>query len=175
MTIDDIQQKLKQESLDAYIIGYENRFLGQDILPQEHKIKYLCGFSGSAGMLAVTADKVFLFVDGRYELQARQEVDTNKISVVNQTPCLENVLCFLKQQKVQKIGFDGWSVAAGEIAEKFNLTGATVSYHLSQLKKADLITETKDKNFIFYELNVSVFEDVLVWIYNLGGNKNEKE
>ena len=58
MTIDDIQQKLKQESLDAYIIGYENRFLGQDILPQEHKIKYLCGFSGSAGMLAVTADKV---------------------------------------------------------------------------------------------------------------------
>lgn len=121
MTIDDIQQKLKQESLDAYIIGYENRFLGQDILPQEHKIKYLCGFSGSAGMLVVTADKVFLFVDGRYELQARQEVDTNKISVVNQTPCLENVLCFLKQQKVQKIGFDGWSVAAGEIAENESL------------------------------------------------------
>lgn len=121
MTIDDIQQKLKQESLDAYIIGYENRFLGQDILPQEHKIKYLCGFFGSAGMLAVTADKVFLFVDGRYELQARQEVDTNKISVVNQTPCLENVLCFLKQQKVQKIGFDGWSVAAGEIAENESL------------------------------------------------------
>ena len=121
MTIDDIQQKLKQESLDAYIIGYENMFLGQDILPQEHKIKYLCGFSGSAGMLAVTADKVFLFVDGRYELQARQEVDTNKISVVNQTPCLENVLCFLKQQKVQKIGFDGWSVAAGEIAENESL------------------------------------------------------
>lgn len=121
MTIDDIQQKLKQESLDAYIIGYENRFLGQDILPQEHKIKYLCGFSGSAGMLAVTADKVFLFVDGRYELQARQEVDTNKISVVNQTPCLENVLCFLKQQKVQKIGFDGWSVAAGEIEENESL------------------------------------------------------
>ena len=121
MTIDDIQQKLKQESLDAYIIGYENRFLGQDILPQEHKIKYLCGFSGSAGMLAVTADKVFLFVDGRYELQARQEVDTNKILVVNQTPCLENVLCFLKQQKVQKIGFDGWSVAAGEIAENESL------------------------------------------------------
>lgn len=121
MTIDDIQQKLKQESLDAYIIGYENRFLGQDILPQEHKIKYLCGFSGSAGMLAVTADKVFLFVDGRYELQARQEVDANKISVVNQTPCLENVLCFLKRQKVQKIGFDGWSVAAGEIAENESL------------------------------------------------------
>ena len=64
--------------------------------------------------------------------------------------------------------------SAGEIAEKINLTNATVSYHLSQLKKADLITETREKNYIFYELNVSVFEDVLVWIYKLGGNKDEK-
>ena len=64
--------------------------------------------------------------------------------------------------------------SAGEIAEKFELTGATVSYHLAQLKKADLIIETKYKNFIYYELNVSVFEDVLVWIYQLGGKKDEK-
>lgn len=64
--------------------------------------------------------------------------------------------------------------SAGEIAQKFNLTNATVSYHLAQLKKADLVTETREKNFIFYELNVSVFEDVLVWIYTLGGKENEK-
>ena len=65
--------------------------------------------------------------------------------------------------------------SAGEIADKFNLTGATVSYHLSQLKKANLVTENRYKNFIYYELNVSVFEDVLVWIYKLGGDKSEKE
>lgn len=65
--------------------------------------------------------------------------------------------------------------SAGEIAEKFNLTGATVSYHLSQLKKADLITETKYKNFIYYELNVSIFEEVLTWIYSLGGKKDEED
>lgn len=64
---------------------------------------------------------------------------------------------------------------AGEISSSFNLTGATVSYHLSNLKKANLITETKQKNFIFDELNSSIFEDVLVWIYKLGGNKNGKE
>lgn len=64
--------------------------------------------------------------------------------------------------------------SAGEIAQKFNLTNATVSYHLAQLKKANLVTETREKNFIFYELNVSVFEDVLVWIYKLGGKENEK-
>lgn len=65
--------------------------------------------------------------------------------------------------------------SAGDIAAYFNLTHATVSYHLSQLKKADLITETKEKQFIFYSLNVSVFEDVLVWIYELGGKNNEKD
>jgi len=61
--------------------------------------------------------------------------------------------------------------SAGEIANQFNLTGATVSYHLSKLKNADLIAEQKHKNFIYYELNASVFEEVLTWIYALGGNK----
>ena len=61
--------------------------------------------------------------------------------------------------------------SAGELAEKFNLTGATVSYHLSKLKSADLITEQKYKNYIYYELNTSVFEEVITWIYSLGGNK----
>jgi len=61
--------------------------------------------------------------------------------------------------------------SAGEIADHFNLTGATVSYHLSKLKNADLITEEKNKNFIYYELNTSVFEDVVRWIYALGGKK----
>ncbi|MBE7038879.1 MAG: winged helix-turn-helix transcriptional regulator [Ruminococcaceae bacterium] len=60
--------------------------------------------------------------------------------------------------------------SAGEIGEHFNLTGATVSYHLTKLKNADLVTEQKYKNFIYYELNASVFEEVLTWIYNLGGN-----
>lgn len=64
--------------------------------------------------------------------------------------------------------------SAGEIASRFSLTNATVSYHLSQLKKADLVTETKHKNFVYYELNVSVFEELLVWIYGFGGNQNEK-
>lgn len=61
--------------------------------------------------------------------------------------------------------------SAGEIAECFNLTAATVSYHLSKLKSADLIAEEKYKNFIYYELNTSVFEDVITWIMMLGGNK----
>lgn len=63
---------------------------------------------------------------------------------------------------------------AGEISSEFNLTGATVSYHLSLLKKADLILETKYKNFIYYELHLSVFEEVMLWIKSLGGESDEK-
>lgn len=61
--------------------------------------------------------------------------------------------------------------SAGDIAEQFDLTGATVSYHLSKLNAAGLIAEQRYKNYIFYELNTSVFEEVLTWIYNLGGNE----
>ena len=80
-------------------------------------------------------------------------------------PVRRDILEMLKEEKK----------SAGEISEKFNLTGATVSYHLSKLKKANLITETKYKNFIYYELNVSVFEELLVWIYGFGGKENEKK
>ncbi|MBQ1197947.1 MAG: winged helix-turn-helix transcriptional regulator [Spirochaetaceae bacterium] len=55
------------------------------------------------------------------------------------------------------------SLSAGDIASKFDMTGATISYHLSILKKADLIRERRDKNFIFYELNTSVFEELILW------------
>lgn len=55
------------------------------------------------------------------------------------------------------------SLSAGDIASKFDMTGATISYHLSILKKADLIRERRDKNFIFYELNTSVFEELMLW------------
>ena len=68
----------------------------------------------------------------------------------------------------------GKRLTAGEIAEKFDLTNATVSYHLSILKKADLLFETKKKNFIYYEVNVSVFEEIMLWLSQFGGNDNEK-
>ena len=63
--------------------------------------------------------------------------------------------------------------SAGEIAKEFDMTQATVSYHLSQMKKANLILESKYKIFIFYEINVSVFEEVMLWLSQFGGKKNE--
>ena len=60
-------------------------------------------------------------------------------------------------------------MSAGEIGSHFNMTGATVSYHLKILKKADLIWETKIKNYVYYELNTSVVEELLLWLKDLKG------
>lgn len=64
-------------------------------------------------------------------------------------------------------------MSAGDIASHFDMTGATVSYHLKILKKADLIWETKEKNFIFYELNTSVLEEIMLWISDLKGESKD--
>ncbi len=60
---------------------------------------------------------------------------------------------------------------AGEIAEKLGVTPAALSYHLKLLKDADLIMEYKQKNFIYYEINTSVFEELIMWIGQFGGKK----
>ena len=65
-------------------------------------------------------------------------------------------------------------MTAGEIAGRFDMTNATVSYHLSQLKKAGLVFESREKNFIYYSLNASVLEEVLLWLQALkGGDEHE--
>lgn len=65
-------------------------------------------------------------------------------------------------------------MSAGDIAAKFDVSGATISYHLKTLKKAELVTEMRQKNFIYYELNTSVFEEVMLWFSQFGGNDHEE-
>ena len=60
-------------------------------------------------------------------------------------------------------------LSAGEIADRFDITGAAISRHLSVLKDADLVRDTREGKFIYYELNTSVLEEVLVWITDLKG------
>ncbi|HCI63614.1 MAG TPA: ArsR family transcriptional regulator [Clostridiales bacterium] len=57
--------------------------------------------------------------------------------------------------------------SAGEISERFDISAAAVSRHLSVLKDADLVTDTREGKFIFYELNTSVLEEILLWISDL--------
>ena len=60
-------------------------------------------------------------------------------------------------------------LSAGEIVDHFSVTGASISRHLSVLKEADLIRDRREGKFIYYELNTSVLEDVMLWITDLKG------
>ena len=60
-------------------------------------------------------------------------------------------------------------LSAGEICDHFDVTGASISRHLSVLKEADLIRDTREGKFIYYDLNASVLEEIMLWITDLKG------
>lgn len=64
-------------------------------------------------------------------------------------------------------------LSAGEIGEKFPVSGAAVSKHLSVLKEADLIRDAREGKFIYYELNASVLEEVMLWLAGLKGENDD--
>ena len=74
-------------------------------------------------------------------------------------PTRREILNLLKKGKL----------SAGEIAEHFKITAAAISRHLSVLREADLIEDTREGKYIFYELNASVLEEIMLWITELKG------
>ena len=66
-------------------------------------------------------------------------------------------------------------LSAGEIVEHFDVTGASISRHLSVLKEADLIRDTREGKFIYYDLNASVLEEIMLWISDLKGVNSHAE
>ena len=81
-------------------------------------------------------------------------------------PTRREILNLLKQSRL----------SAGEIADHFSISGAAVSRHLSVLKDADLIRDQRDGKFIYYELNVTVLEEIMLWISELkGDNDNDHD
>lgn len=77
-------------------------------------------------------------------------------------PVRREILNHLKQGRL----------SAGDIVAKFDITGAAISRHLSILKEADLIRDSREGKYIYYDLNASVLEEILMWISTLKGDKN---
>ena len=77
-------------------------------------------------------------------------------------PTRREILNLLKQSRM----------SAGEISNHFSISGAAVSRHLSVLKEADLIRDEREGKYIYYELNASVLEEILLWISELKGEKD---
>ena len=69
----------------------------------------------------------------------------------------------------------GGRMAAGEIADHFDVTDASISRHLSVLKEAELIRDKREGKFIYYELNASVLEEILLWIKDLKGESDNDQ
>ncbi|MEG1783020.1 MAG: autorepressor SdpR family transcription factor [Oscillospiraceae bacterium] len=65
-------------------------------------------------------------------------------------------------------------MSAGDLGKEFNMTGATLSHHLSVLKKAQLVSDEKRGTFIYYDINTTVMEDMFAWVNSLLGENNEK-
>ena len=77
-------------------------------------------------------------------------------------PTRREILNLLKQSRM----------SAGEISNHFSISGAAVSRHLSVLKEADLIRDAREGKYIYYELNATVLEEILLWISELKGEKD---
>ena len=60
-------------------------------------------------------------------------------------------------------------MSAGEIAQRLGVSPAALSYHLKLLKSADLVLEYREKNYIYYEVNTSVFQELILWVSQFGG------
>ena len=69
----------------------------------------------------------------------------------------------------------GGRMSAGDIVDHFDVTGASISRHLSVLKEADLIRDKREGKFIYYELNASVLEEIMLWIAELKGDNDDAE
>ena len=65
-------------------------------------------------------------------------------------------------------------MSAGEITDHFSVTAAAISRHLSVLREADLIRDTREGKFIYYELNTSVLEEILLWVKDLKGEEENE-
>ena len=107
MDIKSIQKQLKKSKLSGRIFTLGNLFIGEDILSEENQIQELTGFTGSYAILFVTPLKAYLFVDGRYELQAKKEINTHQIEIV----------------KLSEISFKDW------LKKNFEKVSASISYN----------------------------------------------
>jgi len=121
-SISDVQKKLLPS--EALLVCRNNMYLGEDVLDTENKIFELSGFSGSAGLMLILKQKAFLFVDGRYKIQARIEVKAG-VTVVDSQNFFEDAVCVLKQCGLKELVINPFAVSVS-LATYFKKQGITL-------------------------------------------------
>lgn len=112
MDIKSIQKELKKDNLSGSLFTLGNMFIDEDILPEENRIHELTGFSGSYALLFITPAKAYLFVDGRYELQAKKEINLKQIEIVKLAEtCLTDWLKKNYAKTAARISYNPWQLS----------------------------------------------------------------
>lgn len=193
MTLAEFQNLLKKYKYDAYIVTHDNRFFGQDVLPEENAILELTGFSGSAASLVVFQDKAILTVDGRYEIQSKLETNPEEIEIrcnLTATP-FPTMVRLLDTKGKYKILYDSWTMSHKDllfytqqlpqvkfIADKKALLGSRVSAQEAKVfehkieycgverdeKLAEVIKKMQNRNL---DALVITQADDVSWLLNL--------
>lgn len=113
MNIKSIQKELKSSGFTGRLFTMGNLFINEDILPEENRIFELTKFSGSYGILFITTNKAYLFVDGRYELQAKKEINQRLIEIIKLSEITFSA--WLKKnlgKSPVKISYNPWVISA---------------------------------------------------------------
>jgi DNA-binding transcriptional ArsR family regulator len=89
----------------------------------------------------------------------------NELLAILANPTTREILMILKDNKL----------STGDIAKKMNMSPPALSYHLNKMKKSGIIFESKYKNYIFYELDLTLLDQVIIWINNFKGEKTDEK
>jgi Xaa-Pro aminopeptidase len=112
-----LRQKMQELGLDGYVVPRSDEFQGEYVSPASERLRWLTGFSGSAGLCIVTKDEAVLFTDGRYTIQARQQVDPAIFSIVHSVEEPPHQWLAKNLAAGSVLGYDPWLTTA-EAAER---------------------------------------------------------
>ena len=112
--ISNLRKLMRNYSIEAYIVPHNDEYLSEYVPENKERLKWVCGFSGSAGSLLVTLNKLYLFTDGRYILQAKQQVKNLNCQILNIADL--KLYDFIKKNhtKFNKIGIESKTISLFE-------------------------------------------------------------
>jgi Xaa-Pro aminopeptidase len=124
-----LRAELKRRGFDGFIVPRADRHQGEYVPPSDERLAWLTGFSGSAGAAVVLADKAVIFVDGRYVLQVRDQIDTNIVAVEHLVDNPPDKWLEANLPKGAKFAYDPWlhtPDGAERLAKACTAAGATL-------------------------------------------------
>jgi Xaa-Pro aminopeptidase len=103
-----LRAELSRRGLDGFIVPHADRYQNEYLPPSDERLAWISGFTGSAGSAIVLADRAALFVDGRYTLQAREQVDASLFEIVHVTETPPDQWIERTLREGQALGYDPW-------------------------------------------------------------------